>query len=224
MKPRSPFIPLAVGLGGVAGVRAGYRWLRQWGTSLYEREHRLPGDELCEEARVVHTRAVSVDAPAAAVWPWLMQIGQDRSGFFSYTCLENLIGCDMPKVHEVRQEWQHRAPADKVPMTPPRRYGGKAYNVVARVDPGRSLVLVAPGDLGRLDRGDDANWVWQFFLHPEGGGTHLIVRSRYRRRRLLLEPVHFVMERKMMLTIKRLSEQDTGGPPAVAKIPGTSAA
>lgn len=224
MKRRSVFIPVAVGFGGVAGVRAGYRWLRHWGSSIYEKERRLPGDELCEEARVVHTRAVCVDVSAAAVWPWLMQIGQDRSGFFSYTWLVNLIGCDMPKVLEVRQEWQHRAPADKVPMTTPRRYGGKAYNDVARVDPGRSLVLVAPGDLGRLDRGDDANWVWQFFLQPEGDGTRLIVRSRYRRRQLLLEPVHFVMERKMMLTIKRLSEQAAGGPSAMAKIPRTSAA
>ena len=82
-------------------------------------------------------------------------------------------------MHEVRQEWQNRASADKVPMTPARRYGGEAYNVVARVDPGVSRVLVALGDLGRLDGVDDANWVWQFFFHAEGDCTRLIVRSRH---------------------------------------------
>lgn len=224
MKVRSVFVRVIVGLGSAVGVRAVYRWFRRWGSTVYEQEHRLPGDELCKGARVVHTRAVSVDSSAEAVWPWLMQIGQDRSGFFSYTFLENLVGCEMPKVHEVRPEWQHRAPADKVLMTTPGHYSGKAYNVVARIDPRRCLVLVAPGDLGRLDRGDDANWVWQFVLVPESGGTRLIVRSRSLTPHRLLEPAHFIMERKMMLTIKRLSEQDAGGPSAMAISPTAAAA
>ena len=90
--------------------------------------------------------------------------------------------------------------------------------------PGSRARARRPGDLERLHRGDNADWVWQFFLQPEGSGTRLIVRSRYRRHQLLLELVHFVMEQRMMLTIKRLSEQNTGRPRAISTIPRTSAA
>jgi hypothetical protein len=220
---RSVCIPVTIGVRGVAAGHTAARWLRHWGSTVYEQEHRWPGDELCPSARTVHTRAVTIDAPPEQVWPWLMQIGQDRSGFFSYTFLENLVGCDMPNVPEVRPDWQERLPGDKVLMTTPRRYGGKAYNVVAHVDPGTSLVLVAPGDLGRLNRGEEANWVWQFVLVPEGIGTRLVVRSRYRTRQRLLEPVHFVMERKMMLTIKRLSEAGPTRSSAMVTVPRRAA-
>ena len=193
-------------------------------------EYRWPGDELCPSAITVHTCAVTIDAPPQQVWPWLMQIGQDRSGFFSYTFLENLVGCEMPNVHEVRPEWQERVPGDKVLMTTPRRYRGRVYNVVAHVDPGMSLVLVAPGDLRRLYRGDEANWVWQFVLVAEGTSTRLVVRSRYRTRQPLLKPVHFIMERRMMLTIKRLTEAverlsstHTTGSPARVTVPRRAA-
>jgi len=66
----------------------------------------------------------------------------------------------------------------------------------------------------------EANWVWQFILVPEGDGTRLIVRSRYRTRQWLLEPVHFATERKMLLTIRRLSESgDARGPSAMPRVP-----
>ena len=53
------------------------------------------GDETVPRPSVQHTRAVTIDAPAQQVWPWLAQIGQDRAGFYSYTWLENLAGCRM---------------------------------------------------------------------------------------------------------------------------------
>ena len=209
---RQVMIPLAIagGLGALgASVRTGYRWLRRWGATAEEVTANLPGDDLSPDAAVVHTRAVTVGAPAEAVWPWLCQIGQDRSGFFSYTALENLAGCAMPEVHELRPEWSSREVGDRVLMTTPDRYGGKAYNVVAQVHPGKALVLVAPPDPARLERSEPAGWVWQFAVRPgEAAGTsRLVVRSRYLRPQWWLEPIHFAMERRMLLTIARLAER-----------------
>jgi hypothetical protein len=185
----------------------GFRWLRRWGATDAELALALPGDELCPTAAVVHTRAVTVDAPPGAVYPWLTQIGQDRSGFFSYTWLENLFGCRMPEVHELHPEWSERHVGDHVLMAAPDRFGGKAYNVIAQVFPGKALVAVAPPDLARLAGCESATWVWQFAVRPghEPGTTRLVVRSHYLHPQYPLEPVHFMMERKLLLTIARLA-------------------
>jgi hypothetical protein len=205
-------IPCAVAVGAagaaVAGtVGVGYRWLRRWGATPEELAATLPGDELCPEAWVVHTRAVTVTAPPAEVWPWLAQIGQDRSGFFSYTWAENLVGCRMPEIHERRAEWSTRAVGDRMWMAAPDRFGGGAYNTVAQVHPDVALVTVAPDDLARLARGEPARWVWQFATRPgpTPGTTRLVVRSRYLTPQWWLEPIHFAMERKLLLTIARLA-------------------
>lgn len=209
MRWRLPLIG-AAGIGAAAvGTPLGYRWLRGWGSTPEERAAELPGDELCPDAEVVHTRAVTAIARPEAVWAWLPQIGQDRSGFYSYTLLENLVGCRMPRVHEIRPEWQQRSPGDRMWMATPERYGGGAYNVVHAVTPGESLVTVAPKDPERLAAGLPATWVWQFVVRPGPavGATRLVVRSRYLTRQLWLEPMHFVMERRMLRTIRRLAER-----------------
>jgi hypothetical protein len=114
----------------------------------------------------------------------------------------------MPRVHERRDEWSTRAVGDKVMMATPDHFGGKAYNVVARVVPGHALVLVAPPDPERISRGESAQWVWQLVVEPGAllGSSRLIARSRYLHRQLWLEPIHFVMERKMLCTIAALAE------------------
>jgi hypothetical protein len=53
----------------------------------------LPGDELVAGAKLKATHAITINAPAADIWPWLVQMGQNRGGFYSYTWLENLVGC-----------------------------------------------------------------------------------------------------------------------------------
>lgn len=79
---------------GVAvGVRA-LRWMTSWGASAAEVSACYPGDELIADPAGITTMAVTVDAPAEQVWRWLIQIGQDRGGMYSYDWLENLIGLD----------------------------------------------------------------------------------------------------------------------------------
>ena len=215
MRVRRMMIGLGVGGGGAAATAFGlhrvYRWLRTWGAEPDEISAALPGDELCPAAAVVHSRAISVHAPPGEVWPWLTQIGQDRSGFYSYACLENGVGCRMPRVHERRAEWSTRAVGDKVLMAAPGRFGGKAYNVIAAVHPGRALVAVAPPDPPRIARSESAEWVWQLVVEPGAliGTSRLIARSRYLHRQLWLEPIHFVMERKMLRTIAELASVPT---------------
>src|SRR3954464_11875823 len=79
-----------------------------WGASENEASARLPGDELLEHADGVSTRAIDIDAPPAAVWPWLAQMGPSpRGGAFTYDWIENLLGLDMHSADRVLPEFQH---------------------------------------------------------------------------------------------------------------------
>src|SRR4051812_2968043 len=100
-----------------------------WGATDVEVAAPLPGDELLADAHDVSTRAVTVNAPAAAVWPWLQQIDQQRGGFYSYRWLENVARCHMPKVHHLVLEWGERQVGEKVWMTPPEQHNGQAHLV-----------------------------------------------------------------------------------------------
>ena len=81
------------GLGLAAASRLA---LRNTGVTIYERRRPLRGDDLVPGAGAPWTMATTVDAPPAAVWQWLVQLGSDRGGFYSYTWLENLVGA---KIH-----------------------------------------------------------------------------------------------------------------------------
>ena len=70
-------------------------WHLRWGATDAEVARRWPGDELVANPATRAVRAVTVDAPAATIWPWIMQVGRERGGFYSYTWLENLIGADI---------------------------------------------------------------------------------------------------------------------------------
>ena len=194
-------------------------WHTAWGATHVDRVVRLPGDELSPRAYHTITHAVNIDAPPEAVWPWIMQIGQDRSGFYSYRFLENLAGCDMPSVRKIMPEWQNRAKGDTVWFATPKRYGGRARMVATIVEPQRSMTLATPADWKRFQSGDEGlETTWTFALIPKpDGATRLIARTRavayptFATRLLnylFWEPVHFLMERKMLLTIELLAEQE----------------
>ena len=112
---------------GAAGTLLKLRgWASRWGTTPEEINRAWPGDELSPSATAVTTRAVTIDASAKAVWAWLVQIGQDRAGFYSYTWLENLFRCDMPRVDCIVPAWQNRVLGDVVWLARPDRYHGEA--------------------------------------------------------------------------------------------------
>jgi hypothetical protein len=186
-----------------------------WGSRPAERAARLPGDELVAEPAESHTLAVTVHAPADVVWAWLVQIGQDRGGWYSYDWLENLFGLDIHSTDLIRPEWQDVRVGDRIvlmrPGPGPLRNG---YSIpVALLAPGRALVL--------RQRPPEHPWdgVWSFHVLPDGPRTtRLVSRTRTRvrsgaagtRQRLLDEPgrpVTALMTRRMLLGIKQRAER-----------------
>ncbi len=85
---RLPVLGVVVLIGYDTVVRP---WMRCWGATEAERVKRLPGDEIVEDVMTDYTRAVTIDAPPAAVWPWLVQIGDRRAGFYSYDWIERFV-------------------------------------------------------------------------------------------------------------------------------------
>lgn len=84
---------VAVGAGTVLAYRTLLRpWHERWGASDEEVAAHLPGDDLIVGAASQATRAITIDAPADVVWGWLIQIGAERGGFYSYDRLEDLFG------------------------------------------------------------------------------------------------------------------------------------
>lgn len=206
---------IAAGLTYHLGLR---NWCLRWGTTPAEAYATFPGDDLFPVYTSEATHAITIHASPQQVWPWLMQIGQDRSGFYSYTFLENSIGADMPKLERLVPEWKPRAVGETVWFATPRRFGGQGRMIAAVVQPQRSFVMVGPDDWENLRAGRPAQIAfWSFTLEPLGNGeSRLVARVRGGTPptlmsravgRLFWEPMHFVMEQKMLRTIRDLSER-----------------
>ncbi len=97
---------------------------RSWGSAPAEHALALPGDGGDRNAALELQHAVTVDAPPEAVWPWLVQLGQDRAGFYSYDSLERAFGVDIHNVREIRPEWQQRSAGNRVRATQSNYLGG----------------------------------------------------------------------------------------------------
>ncbi len=182
-----------------------------WGTRETEATDPLPGDELVPNPKWSYTLGIDVAAPPEAVWPWVAQIGQRRGGFYSYQTLENLVGCKIRNTTKLLPEYQHPEVGEKLylhPTAPPLR--------IAIVDPPHALVLFgSPADVA-----SEQSWgvsTWQLIVRPASPGkSRLFTRGRsdfspgWATRlafgRFPIEPITFVMSRKMLLEIKRLAE------------------
>jgi hypothetical protein len=164
------------------------------------------------------TRAVTIHASAEAIWQWIVQIGQDRGGFYSYTWLENLFLAEMRNAERIVPEFQSRKVGDVVWMAPEHRYGAKASMTVAQLVPNRAMVLVQRDEFDVAMRGAQVHGgVWHFLLEPvDANSTRLIMRGAAPDKTgvlydLVFDPAHFVMERKMMLGIKERVERQAQG-------------
>ncbi|HWA34961.1 MAG TPA: hypothetical protein VG737_12555 [Cyclobacteriaceae bacterium] len=181
--------------------------LLNWGTPEKIQQLTLPGDKLCGEN--FYTRAVFIKAKPSEVWPWIMQLGQERGGFYSYSFLENLALARMKNVTELRAELQApRTAGDTIWLAAKTSYYGMGYQILALVEPERSFVMTGGDDYERLRTGDRATGTWSIYLYPEGDGTWLIARSAYHEnlgRYLFYEIPHFIMEEKMLRTIRGLA-------------------
>jgi hypothetical protein len=197
-------------------------WLRGWGADDALRRATLPGDGLIATGSPRETRAVVIAAPAAAVWPWIAQIGQDRGGFYSFAVLENLAGCELSNLDHLDPSLQSWGPGDRLWMYPRTKAGGMGQAPLALHEPGRALVFYTRRPGTRLvDRPDGT---WAFIVQPVDAHTsRFVVRSNGTPSPSLLgaafegaifEPIHFVMERKMMDGVKVRAE---GGRPSEAE-------
>jgi hypothetical protein len=193
-------IPAAATLLGLAVL---YRMLLRepiltWGATADEARMRLPGDELLEDADGVATRAITIDAPASAVWPWIAQMGPSpRGGAYTYDWIENLLGLNMHSADRVLPEFQH-----------PRVGDGFGYGANQM-----SFRIVEPEHV-LATQSADGNWVWTFVLDEHDGKTRLISRNRFRLPRIQdrigmipMEPGSLVMERKMLRGIRERAER-----------------
>jgi len=182
-------------------------WYSKWGTTGTEPTQDLPGDEYVSHSRGGYTQAIDVKAPANSVWSWVVQVGQDKVGFYSYELLENIIGCNIHNADRILTEHQDIKTGDRLIMHPK-----------APVVP---VIIVEPTEVlgygGKQDE-NTAN-VWIFHLNEREGITRLISRWSFDYKpglfniiiyNCLIEPIAAVMQRKMLLGIKKRAETTTG--------------
>lgn len=169
--------------------------LQHWGATEDEIEGPVVGDDLCPQARVVATRAITLAAPPEAVFPWIRQMGFGRAGWYSYDWIDNLGRSSAQAVHP---EWQDVHTGSLVP-------GGPISFEAAIVDAPRALVLRYGPPSGRI------LFVLAYDLRDHPSGTRLVTRMRSRCAvpagalidRYLLGPGDGVMVRKQLLTLQQ---------------------
>lgn len=191
-------------------------WHLRWGATEAEVQEPLPGDDVVPNPKHQATHAVTINAPVADVWPWLVQMGQNKGGFYSYSWLENMVGCDIHNAERIVPEWQSLRAGDVLWLHP------RALPLpVLLVEPGRAIVIGGIAEEQGEDQSKETRaGTWAFILKElNANTTRLLVRIRWDREAGLLdwiynigvlEPSHFVMERKMMLSIKQRAEALAG--------------
>ena len=192
--------------------------LVRWDASDDEVQRPFPGAEVIPGGRRGATMAVTIDAPPSRVWPWLVQMGCDRGGWYSWDRLDN---GGVPSATGIRPEWQTVTVGDRFASTP----GGRAWFEVAALDPERFLALRAPIRLPdarpfatsgrRPDFYVDALWGFTLTELP-GGRTRLVVSGYSSARPRLLqaildflfwEPAHWIMQTRQFANLKRRAER-----------------
>jgi hypothetical protein len=193
---------------GVLALTAVYwfpvrRWFSRWGTTPEELARVMPGDALIPDQTEMSMQAVTVSAPPEDIWPWLVQIGYQRGGLYSYDWLDRLFGfLDRPSATRIFPEFQHLAVGDKIPWG-----RGGTELTVGVLEPLRALAL------SYEDRG--FKWVWQFGLYPldderarfvTRGSEHVPNNLLWWLGMRIMEPAAFIMTRRFLLGVKERAE------------------
>lgn len=197
----------AVALAGIIYAFAVRPWFLRWGATDAELQMHLPGDDLLAHPGATATRALTIQAPPDRVWPWLAQMGQGRGGLYSYAWLENLFGCQITNSDRIHPEWQQIKVGDGIRLHP-----SMTPIPIAILEPSHAMVLgsATPPD-PRIPP-----VTWAFIVEPApNNATRLLIRWRSQppptflgtlMNKYMLEPIHFLMERRMMLGIRDRAE------------------
>lgn len=177
------------------------RWQLRWGATDAEVVRVMPGDEVVKYPTFNATRAVTIGTRPEEIWPWLIQIGLTRAGWYSYDLLDNL---GHPSARQIIPEFQHLAVGDVIPMSP----DGKAGLWVKALEPNQWMLWG--------DKAGASTWCWGLDA-IDAQQTRLITRVRLRYNwtsptllfSLLVEFTDIIMMRKCMLGIKERAERLT---------------
>lgn len=183
------------------------RWLRNWGSRPTERERDWPGDHLLPSGAFETTRAVTIAAPVRSVWKYVVQFGLGRAGFYSYELLERVGRIPVRNVESVEPAWQSLSVGDEILLHPENGVR------ISKLAEARSICFGKRTHQGN-DVGDGS---WSIYLEPVSDDvTRLVVRAciealdsptmSKRIARGFEQVLDFVMEQRMLRTIKRLSE------------------
>jgi hypothetical protein len=181
-----------------AGLVSYALWIRprllHWGATRAETTRADPGDELLPDPDVGATMATTLPAPPEKVWPWLVQMGGDRGGWYSWDWLDN---DGRPSADRIVPGWQSLEEGQHLYAAP----NGPSRFVVAVLEPNQTLVL-------RGDYSENIDEIWGFHLRPAAGeSTRLVARTRSRGLPRLIgllwsEPVHFIMQTRQFQNLR----------------------
>lgn len=177
-------------------------WMNRWGATDAEISMSLPGDGLDAGAVTTSTRTVTIHAPASEVWKWVVQLGQERAGFYSNDWLENLVLSDIHNSDKIHPEWQSRQQGERVYGAGGAVYRQSSFWTIKVYEEGKVLYL----------------WGSIVVIPADETTTRLLVRTyavpvpepAQTINKLTYDWMHFVMERGMLLGIKARAEGTLG--------------
>lgn len=185
-------------------------WMKTWGAADAEIEAPLPGDDIVPQANLRSTKGITIKASPEEIYPWLLQIGVDRGGMYSYDWLENLFGLNVHTVDRIVPEYQDVQVGDFWRFTPQDYVLNPGPGLYVKQLVENEAVLLCFGMEGKAE--EPCIDTWQLVLVPQpDGSTRLLLRSN-----MAMEPelpikltyfIQFLMERKMLLTLRDRAEQ-----------------
>jgi hypothetical protein len=176
-------------------------WMDRWGATDEEIAANFPGDELVPNPASFVNRAITIHAGPEQIYPWLVQIGADKGGWYSYDWLETLANCPNTNADRIHEEWQDLEVGDAVLMCP-GEFAPPPY-IVAQLHPNQAVVM------GHQENGE---WVdlYQFvIIQLANGSSRLILRTRTMMvggMWNVFHPIAFTMEQRMLRTIRDRAE------------------
>lgn len=189
----------------------GWPWLSTWGATAEEAAMPLPGDDLVADAPLQTTRAITLRATPEEIYPWLVQMGVDRAGLYSYEGLENLVGLKVKNADAVHPEWQDTQPGDFMRYTPPGYAVSPGPGMwVVEMRPSEALIT-CNGMENEMPEPCTSSISYILDGRPDGS-TRLIIRDRFTGGTgvKIWQAIPFIMERGQLRGLRDTVEASLG--------------